>query len=81
MRKLTAALSPPRLSVTTTNDAVLLNWSAVPGRTYRVQSKAALSDSSWSDVAGDVVANAITATKTNIPGSQRFYRVVESPGP
>jgi hypothetical protein len=81
VRKLTAALSPPRLSVATTNDVVLLSWSAVPGRTYRVQSKAALSDSSWSDVAGDVVANAITATKTNIPGSQRFYRVVESPGP
>ncbi|MEY4385570.1 MAG: hypothetical protein RLY20_853 [Verrucomicrobiota bacterium] len=81
IRKFAAALSPPLLQGSASNGVVQLQWTSVPGRTYRLQSKAALTDASWSDVPGDVVATGISSTTTNAPASARFYRVVESPSP
>lgn len=81
IRKIAAALSPPLLQVSASNGVVNLSWSSVPGRTYRVQYKAALTDVSWTDVVGDVAATGISSSKTNAPTGGRFYRVVESPAP
>ena len=81
IRKIAAALSPPLLQVVASNGVATLSWSSVPGRTYRVQYKAALTDANWTDVAGDVTATGISSAKTNAPGDARFYRVVESPSP
>ena len=81
IRKFAAALSPPLLQGSASNGVGQLQWTSVPGRTYRVQSKAALTDASWSDVPGDVVATGISSTATNVPANARFYRVVESPSP
>jgi len=81
IRKIVAALSPPLLSITASNGVANLSWSSVPGRNYRVQYKAALTDVNWTDVAGDLIATGISSSKTNTPASARFYRVVESPLP
>ena len=56
----------------------VLTWYSVAGLTYRVQSKSALTNALWLDVAGDVMATDALAGKT-IPmlGSpQRFLRVI-----
>lgn len=81
IRKFAAALSPPLLHVGASNGVANLSWSSVPGRNYRVQHKSALTDAGWLDAAGDVTATNILSVKTDAPGTTRFYRVVESPGP
>ena len=53
-------------------------WSAVPGKTYRLQFKTSVTGSQWTDVSGDVVATGSTASKivTTAPGPQaQFFRV------
>jgi len=45
------------------------------------RNKAVLSDTNWTDFAGDVNATGISSTKTNTPSGVRFYRVVKSPSP
>ncbi len=57
---------------------VRILWSAISGKTYRVQYKAALGDPGWTDLPGDVLATDVTAFKDDAasPAStQRFYRV------
>jgi hypothetical protein len=81
IRKLTAALSPPLLQVAVTNGTADLSWLSVPGRTYRVQYMSVLTNTSWTDVNGDVVATGISSSKTDDLGDAGFYRVVESPMP
>lgn len=57
---------------------VVVTWYSVAGTTYRVQSKSALSDTTWSNVNGDVPATDALATKTiSMAGNtQQFFRVV-----
>jgi hypothetical protein len=81
VRQFAAALSPPLLQVAVSNDLANLSWTSVPGRSYRVQHKTALTDANWVDVAGDVIATGISAAKTDALGEAGFYRVVESPAP
>ena len=56
-------------------------WSAVPGRTYRVESKASIGDP-WTSVGADVVASTVSASATHTLGGDeaaplhRFYRVL-----
>jgi hypothetical protein len=66
-------LQPPSIA----GSELTLTWSAVPGTTYRVQSKVGLSDV-WLDEDGDVIAGDATASKTlTLSGSgQAFYRVM-----
>jgi autotransporter-associated beta strand protein len=54
-----------------------LQWSAVEGQTYQLQSKDDLAAPAW-NVIGNVVAPGATAslTDTNATGVKRFYRVV-----
>ena len=62
-----------------TDTSVTLSWNAVAGRTYRLQTKSDLSEPTWTDVAGDITADATTATKVDgtISGAQqRYYRIV-----
>lgn len=56
---------------------VTLSWSTLPGRTYRILFKDALSDPAWTQAGGDIVASA-SVSGTVIPTAspaQRFYRV------
>ena len=56
-------------------------WSAVPGKSYRVESKATLTDA-WTSIGVDVVATTVSASATHtVEGDEaaqqhRFYRVV-----
>lgn len=63
-------------------DGVLvLRWTAIPGRTYRVQYSAAVAPATWQDLPGDVTASSAIAFKTDALGSNltRFYRVLLLP--
>jgi hypothetical protein len=64
-------------SIERSGDTCVVTWYSVAGITYRLQSKSALGDSTWSDVTGDVTASDALASKTvSIPGSaQKFFRV------
>ncbi len=57
---------------------VVITWSAMSNRVYRVQYKANLASTSWFNLAPDVTATGTTAYFTDHPGAapQRFYRVV-----
>jgi hypothetical protein len=65
--------------VASTND-VTINWSAVSGRVYRVQSATNL-PASWSDLPGDVTASGPTAFKVDSSPLVliRYYRVTVVP--
>ena len=60
---------------------VTLTWISQPGVTYRVQSKASLSDPAWTDVSGDVVATGAVSSKTFSAGNAAngFLRVAALP--
>lgn len=66
-------LLPP---VRTDASTVELSWTAVVGRTYRVQAKTNLSTAGWDDLT-DVYASTSPAshTDTSATSSQRYYRV------
>ncbi|HOW66863.1 MAG TPA: hypothetical protein P5186_26575 [Candidatus Paceibacterota bacterium] len=56
-----------------------LYWSAVPGRSYRVQHKDNINSAAWIDLPGDIVAQNRTASKwddSSPVSNRRFYRVV-----
>jgi hypothetical protein len=69
-----AVLNPPIVS---TN--AVLNWSAYPGKTYRVQFKNSLNSSNWSEIGLDFRGPNNSLSFTNQPGtnSQRFYRLIQ----
>ncbi len=55
-----------------------LTWTSITGRTYRVQYRTNITDLSWFDLSGDLLANGNSATKTdNTIGTAltRFYRL------
>lgn len=68
------------LSVTSVSGAAtIVLWSAVPGRTYRIQYKDDLSDAVWTNLPGTAIATATTASKSDDTAGanvQRFYRVM-----
>jgi hypothetical protein len=57
-----------------------LQWTAIPGRTYRVQTKMRWEEA-WTDLPGDVVAGGLMASKvaTAADHQARFYRVQLTP--
>ena len=61
---------------------VIISWFAKPGQPYQVQYKDRLTDPTWSDLDGDMIANTRTVTITDdtqpMPAA-RFYRVTQSP--
>jgi uncharacterized protein (DUF2132 family) len=68
--------APSITSVVLTDDNFLFSWGSVSGRTYRVQWKDQISDSTWNDLT-DITATATSVTFTN-PASQpqRLYRAI-----
>jgi hypothetical protein len=68
---------PQILSITHTEPNVTLTWRSQPGRTYRVQYVTNITATNWTDVAGDVLATDVTASKTVGIGAfnRQFYRV------
>jgi subtilisin family serine protease len=84
----TAALTvtpppPPRIFGLSSagGGCVSLNWSAISGRTYRVQFKPSLTNANWTPLTPDVTAAGATASFVDQPNGapQRFYRVVLLP--
>jgi uncharacterized delta-60 repeat protein len=62
-------------SLSTASGNFGLHWTAIPGRTYRLQYRTDLGSTEWSDLLPDVVALTNTASKTDpMTNSQRFYR-------
>jgi len=56
-----------------------LFWSASPGRTYQVQYKHEVNDTSWNNFPGTVTATETTASRFDDSAganANRFYRVV-----
>ena len=65
-------------SITVADGNTTLTWSAIAGKSYRVQYKLDLSQTDWSDLAGDVTAsdtNAIKVDTTVSNATNRFYRI------
>lgn len=72
------ALSPFSITsiVPTTGPAVILTWPSVSGHTYQVQSKSALTDSTWSDLGSTIPGTGSPLSFTNSVGEgANFYRV------
>lgn len=62
------------------NGTATLQWTAIPGATYRVQFKAALTDAEWTDLVPDVTAAGPSASFPHpSAGGQGFYRVLALP--
>lgn len=69
-------------STSLSNGVVNILWSAVPGKTYRLQYRPSLPGAQWIDLPGEVTADGVTASKNDSPDSavkQRFYQVEELP--
>jgi hypothetical protein len=73
--------APVFLSISLSNLVTTLKWSAIPGRTYRLQYKTNLVDAQWTPVSPDVVAAGTVVQATNAVGttSRRFYNVLLLP--
>ncbi len=74
---------PPVLQPLRRTDAdhVVVAWSAIPGRTYRLQFSPSLSAGSWLPLCPDVLAGSAFILQTDVLSStnQRFYRVLMLP--
>jgi len=69
-------------SVSVSGETVTIVWSAIDGKTYRVQYKDSLDAVTWTDLPPpDVIASGPTASATDSINSaeQRFYRVLVVP--
>jgi hypothetical protein len=75
------APEPEFTDVAIVEGAVILRWSAVPGRTYRVQYSPVVAPAAWQDLPGDVTATGVIAQKSDPLGANasRFYRVLLLP--
>jgi uncharacterized repeat protein (TIGR01451 family) len=78
LQQVTAPVLNPVIAA---NGVVTITWSAVPGVTYTLQSKAATETAVWTDMPGSVTATGTTASKTDVllPGQNRLYRVKAMP--
>jgi hypothetical protein len=64
-------LTPMLLGVGTVN----LTWTAVSNAAYRVQFNSDVNSTNWTDLVGDIRATGATASKTDTPTTNRFYRI------
>ncbi len=76
-----AEIRPVIQSIALAGETVTLVWSAMAGKTYRVQFKNDLGAAEWTDLPGDVLATTATAMKEDAidQTTRRFYRVVALP--
>lgn len=76
----TSLISPAISSITTSNTTLTLDWPAISNQTYRVQHKAANTDTNWTDLAGDVTSTAWTASKSApVVEDAQLYRLTTVP--
>ena len=63
--------------ISISNGVATITWSAIAGQIYRLQYKADLNETNWSDLLPDVTASGPTASKDDALDSivQRYYRV------
>ena len=75
---LTLITPPPQIfSLDVTDGMFTLTWSALGGKTYRVQYNETLNETNWTDLLPDVTATGSTASKSDpVVPNQRFYRVL-----
>jgi uncharacterized delta-60 repeat protein len=65
-----------------TNGGRTLQWTAIPGRTYRVQFTTSFDSAGWSDLPPDILAVTNLASTTDpVTNTHRFYRVALLPLP
>jgi hypothetical protein len=64
-------------SLVVTDGSASVTWSAIPGRSYLLQSKETMTDPAWTSTVASLTATGSLATATNLLGNstQRFYRV------
>jgi len=70
---------PPVMeSIEMADGSLVISWSAVSGKTYRLQFTEGVENPTWTDVVPDVLATGPTVTITNALGGsqQRFYRAL-----
>jgi len=75
-------VTAPRIeSIIASDSGVTISWSAIVGKSYRVQFKSDLKEPNWTDLSGDVTATEAKAAKTDTEtsGAQRSYRVALLP--
>ncbi|MBA4148329.1 MAG: M36 family metallopeptidase [Verrucomicrobia bacterium] len=72
--------SPVIQTVELLENEITINWSAIPGRSYRVQYATTLQPTNWEDLE-DVVAQGTVASLTEFffGAEQRFYRILVLP--
>jgi hypothetical protein len=72
---------PVIVSLNVTNGVAAITWSAVAGKSYRLQFSEALPATNWNDLLPDITATDSRATATNsLDNAQvRFYRVFQLP--
>jgi hypothetical protein len=79
----TIVVAPPPIieSIAASEGSITIRWSAVAGKSYRVQYTSNLDEPMWSDLGNNVTANGPTATQTDVTtsGTERYYRVVLLP--
>jgi hypothetical protein len=75
------ATPPVIVSISLSEQIANLNWSAMPGTTYRVQYTTNLLDGQWIDLPGDITATGPLANKSDDRGidSEVFYRIILVP--
>ena len=82
IRQFGAVLIPPMIrTASISNNVVTLDWLAISNRTYRVQFKTSLTESNWTNLAGDVTATGASASKTDSAATNdtRYYRMIALP--
>jgi len=70
------------LAIVTSSKGTTIYWSAVPNRTYRVESKSSLEAGSWQTLVDAVIPNSATGAvidNTASLSAMKFYRVVALP--
>jgi len=65
------------VSLAITNSSFRFSWSAIAGRTYRVQWKQQLGDATWHDLTNITASGASAACVESMAQAQRFYRVIQ----
>jgi len=67
--------------ISLSNNLPVIDWTAISGRSYRLQYKPVLENGGWIDVSGDVTATGDTASKTDPDDTvtNRYYRVQALP--
>ncbi len=73
-------MAPQIVGISVSGDVLTISWTAIAGRSYRVQSTSNLQTGQWSDLVPDVQADSLLAVfNDSIAGTNRFYRIVALP--